>query len=315
MSNQVVVLSEYRRLRWDGAVEAFLAVKQLSSASRRTYRLALDTVGHQIGSDTPLDEIRPEQLLGVFLSRWGDSTPNTWNTRLIAVRSFLSFCRARGWIDHDPLELVGRRRPPRDRTSKAIPVTALGTLWARRDVHLREKALWRLLYETAARATEVLNLNIEDMDFHLRQATIVGKGGHRELIFWASGAARVMSRYLHGRSRGPVFLTHRKPRLAPAMVDQALLRNRRQTVQTGHRRQMDTPPATALVAHPHGRKRYQHRSADGQKPSPGPPLARHLRTTRPRSGSPSHRHVRQPHTYIYPMTTHNSSDARRDINY
>ena len=73
------------------------------------------------------------------------------------------------------------------------------------------------MYETAARATEVLNLNIEDTDFHLRQATIIGKGGHRELIFWASGAARVLSRYLHGRSRGPVFLTHRKPRLAPAM--------------------------------------------------------------------------------------------------
>ena len=219
MSNQVVVLSEYRRLRWDAAVEAFLAAKQLSLATRRTYRVALDTVGHQIGSDTPLDEIRPEQLLGVFLSRWGDSTPNTWNTRLIAVRSFLSFCGVRGWIDRDPLELVGRRRPPRDRTSKAIPVSALETLWARRDVHLREKALWRLLYETAARATEVLNLNIGNTDFHLRQATIIGKGGHRELIFWASGAARVLSRYLHGRSRGPVFLTHRKPRLAPAMGD------------------------------------------------------------------------------------------------
>ena len=219
MSNQVVALSEYRRLRWDGAVEAFLAAKQLSPATHRTYRLALDTVGHQIGSDTPLDEIHPEQLLGVFLARWGDSTPNTWNTRLIAVRSFLSFCGVRGWIDRDPLELVDRRRPPRDRTSKAISVTALETLWARRDVHLREKALWRLLYETAARATEALNLNIEDTDFHLRQATIIGKGGHRELIFWASGAARVLSRYLHGRSRGPVFLTHRKPRLAPAMRD------------------------------------------------------------------------------------------------
>ena len=219
MSDQVVVLSEYRRLRWDAAVESFLAAKQLSLATRRTYRLALDTVGDQIGSDIPLDEIHPEQLLGVFLARWGDSTPNTWNTRLIAVRSFLSFCGARGWIDHDPLELVGRRRPPRDRTSKAIPVSALETLWSRRDLHLREKALWHLLYETAARATEVLNLNIEDTDFHLRQATIIGKGGHRELIFWASGAARVLSRYLHGRSRGPVFLTHRKPRLAPAMRD------------------------------------------------------------------------------------------------
>ena len=84
---------------------------------------------------------------------------------------------------------------------------------------LREKALWRLLYETAARANEALSLDIEELDFHLRQATITGKGGHRELIFWASGAARVLSRYLRGRTRGPVFLTHRKPRIAPALRD------------------------------------------------------------------------------------------------
>ena len=100
-----------------------------------------------------------------------------------------------------------------------IPASTLEVLWTRRDVHLREKTLWRLLYETAARAGEALNLNVEDLDLHLRQATVVGKGGHRELIFWASGAARALSRYLGGRSRGPVFLTHRRPRLAPALAD------------------------------------------------------------------------------------------------
>jgi integrase len=31
-------------------------------------------------------------------------------------------------------------------------------LWRRDDVAMREKALWRLLYETAARASEALNL-------------------------------------------------------------------------------------------------------------------------------------------------------------
>ena len=129
MSNQVVVLSEYRRLRWDGAVEAFLAAKQLSPATRRTYRLALDAVGHQIGSDIPLDEIHPEQLfgsvprpLGRQHSKYVEHPPSS--------RSGPS-CRSAGsgdWIDRDPLALVGRRRPPRDRTSKAIPVSALETL-------------------------------------------------------------------------------------------------------------------------------------------------------------------------------------------
>ena len=219
MSRRVVVLSDYRKPPWSTAVESFLATKQLAPTTRRNYRLALDAVGERIGADRPIDQVHPEHLLQVFLDRWGKGTANTWNTRKIAVGSFLSFCHARGWIDHDPMSLIDRRRPPRDQTSKVIPASTLETLWTRRDVHLREKALWRLLYETAARANEALSLDIEKLDLHLRQATITGKGGHRELIFWASGAARVLSRYLRGRTRGPVFLTHRKPRIAPALRD------------------------------------------------------------------------------------------------
>ena len=219
MSRNVVVLSDYRKPLWSTAVESFLATKQLSPTSRHNYRLALDAVGERIGADRPIDQVHPEHLLQVFLDRWGEGTANTWNIRKIAVGSFLSFCRSRGWIDHDPMSLIDRRRTPRDRTSKVIPASTLETLWTKRDIHLREKTLWRLLYETAARASEALSLDIEELNLHLRQATITGKGGHRELIFWASGAARVLSRYLRGRTRGPVFLAHRKPRIAPALRD------------------------------------------------------------------------------------------------
>ena len=51
-----------------------------------------------------------------------------------------------------------------------------------------------MLYETAARAGEILALNIEDLDLSRKRAVIIGKGGHREYVFWASGAARLLSR-------------------------------------------------------------------------------------------------------------------------
>ena len=60
-----------------------------------------------------------------------------------------------------------------------------------------------MLYETAARAGEVLALNVEDLDLPRKRAVITGKGGQKEYVFWASGAARLLSRYLAGRRRGP----------------------------------------------------------------------------------------------------------------
>jgi integrase len=41
----------------------------------------------------------------------------------------------------------------------SIPAASLERLWERRDIALRERTLWRLLYETAARADEILRLD------------------------------------------------------------------------------------------------------------------------------------------------------------
>ena len=171
------------------------------------------------GVDLRVDQLDSRKVLEVFSQRWGSARPATWNTRITALQSFVSYCQRNKWIDHDPMALVVRRREPRDQT-KAIPYQDLETLWSRRDIGLREKTLWRMLYETAARAGEVLALNVEDLDLSRKRAVIIGKGGHKEYVFWASGAARLLSRYLAGRRRGPVFLTHRQPNVIPARGDE-----------------------------------------------------------------------------------------------
>ena len=220
MNGRVVALADYRgtpRLR--SAVEAFFSDKQLSSNTRRAYRQAISAVVGDLGLDLRVDQLDSRNLLNVFQERWESTQPATWNTRITALQSFVSYCQRNQWLDHDPMSLVVRRREPRDQT-KAIPSQDLETLWSRRDINLREKALWRMLYETAARAGEVLALNIEDMDLARKRAVIIGKGGHKEYVFWASGTARLLSRYLGGRSRGPVFLTQRQPNVIPARGDE-----------------------------------------------------------------------------------------------
>ena len=56
---------------------------------------------------------------------------------------------------------------------------------------LRERVLWRMLYETAARAEEVLTLDIPDLDLGFRRAVTRSKGGDREYLHWVTATARV----------------------------------------------------------------------------------------------------------------------------
>ena len=212
--NKVVVLSDYRSPPGiEAAAESFFAFKtDLSHNSEIAYRFALGALAAELGGDLPVDQLHPDLVLAAFQNRWGDRKPNTWNTHLIAAQSFVGYCRRRGWIEEnaDPLGLVDRRRPKRDAT-RAIDFAELDALWSRRDVHLREKTLWKMLYETAGRAREVLALDVADLNLRRKEAKITGKGGDTQRLAWATKTARLLARYLDGRQVGPLFLTHRRP--------------------------------------------------------------------------------------------------------
>jgi len=89
--------------------------------------------------------------------------------------------------------------------------TTLERALSRRDLPLREKTLWRMLFETAARANEILALNVEDLDLDARRAPVRSKGGDTEWIYWGSGTAHLLPRLRRGREAEPVFLSERRP--------------------------------------------------------------------------------------------------------
>jgi integrase len=82
-----------------------------------------------------------------------------------------------------------------------------------------------MLYETAGRAEEILGVNIEDLDFAGRRCRVKAKGARAktrrrgqaredvvlETVYWDAGTARLLPRLLKGRTRGPVFLSLRRP--------------------------------------------------------------------------------------------------------
>jgi integrase len=106
----------------------------------------------------------------------GTAAVNTWNTRRAAVLSWLGWCRERGH-DAPAVPAWAKRLTIPESETPARSRMAIGRLIARREVHLREKTLYRMLYETAGRSDEILGVNIEDLDF--RRAPLPGQGQGR----------------------------------------------------------------------------------------------------------------------------------------
>ncbi|MEJ2326035.1 MAG: site-specific integrase [Chromatiaceae bacterium] len=202
------------------AIKAFFADRDLAPATRRAYRATYDPLLETFGADIPITALTGTELQRWITRRWGQAAPATWNARLTATQVLFGYCQRQGWIEGDPTASLERRRIPRDET-RVIPYEELDALWCRLDVALREKLLWRMLYATAARASEILALDVEDLDLGRKRAAIIGKGGHREVVVWDAATARLLPRYLAGRQQGPVFVTEGLPNVVPAEADRS----------------------------------------------------------------------------------------------
>ena len=202
------------------AAAAFLAQPSLARSTRRSYDQTLTRLVRDLGADQPLGILTVDQLTAAVTAAWGGRAPATWNRQVATIRSFLAFCRRRRWLVEDLTVDLERQPEPADRT-KAIPLPELERLWRRDDVGVREKALWRLLYETAARASEALAINVEDLELDNKRVRVRSKGGDTDWLHFQSGSARLLPRLIGGRTRGPLFLADRRPvpARAPATVD------------------------------------------------------------------------------------------------
>ena len=98
------------------------------------------------------------------LHEYRDEMSRKLNRHAATIRSFLGYAARHGLLGELRVAL-DRRREPADRTRA-----------------LRDKTLWRLLYETAARASEALSLNVEDLDLPARRAVIRGKNGELDYV-------------------------------------------------------------------------------------------------------------------------------------
>lgn len=211
-------------------------------------------------------------------------------------------------LDH-PTFGIERRPSPPDKT-KALSLSQVAAVW-RLDVALRDKTLWRLLYESAARADEVLCLNVEDLFTADKRGRITAKGGASEWIHWQSGAAQLLPRVIAGRSSGPLFLTERRAPAGTPTLDVCPTTGR---ARLSYRRAEEIfEEATRLLAnplarpeqweelqgwtlhrwwhsaHPRRGERHQHPHAPGPLPARLRPLAGAVRPPRRRRRRPPRR--------------------------
>lgn len=173
-----------------------------------------------------LDTLAIREWLG-HLYRQGRSA-TTIRRKLAAVRSLFRYLIKEGVLPANRARLVAtpkaRRSLPRvmsaEQTNRLLDQIAEGDL--RRAHPERDVAIFELLYGSGVRVSELVGLNLEDVDLSGRWLLVRGKGKKERQVPFPAKAAAALERYLGERRAAPgetaVFVNHRGRRLSDRAV-------------------------------------------------------------------------------------------------
>lgn len=219
----------------DAAIQAFLdhLSATRSAHTKRSYGADLAQLSGVIGGEEQLSAITPDQLR-TYLRRFG-KTPVTRARKLSSLRTFVKYLKSLGWLHSDPTETleapIRRRRLP-----KALSQHQAEALLDQGDVGktpLRDRALLELMYAAGLRASEVVAVNMIDVDFTNKSLRVVGKGNKERITLFGDVCAEALRRYLLVERQGTreqpaLFLNPRGARLTTRTVQNVVRRWARQ---------------------------------------------------------------------------------------
>lgn len=150
-----------------------------------------------------------------------DYASSTVARKIAAVKSFLGRLHQEGQLSHD---LVAEIRSPKVKKSvpRSIPPEAVEQLLAepakrRTPKALRDKALLEMLYATGMRVSELVSLNLDDVDLATGKVVCGADSSRRRIVPVQSATSQALDLYLNlGRQS-----------LAKDLADQALFLNHR----------------------------------------------------------------------------------------
>ncbi|MFE5565925.1 tyrosine-type recombinase/integrase [Amycolatopsis japonica] len=208
----------------------------------RAYTSALPTAFARIGhlGELAVDGGGRERLHTNIRTAWGNAAPATFNAKRAAVASALAYFGDQDWLTDHTAVLTGLTRQPQPKPddTRVRDRERIDRLIADKRRPLEDRTLWSMLYATAARAEEVLRLDIEHLDRANRRARTIRKGGKADDLLYDIRTARMLGQLIGRRTTGPVFLS---TRVAPddgtvlARDVDPVSRRRRMTYRTAER--------------------------------------------------------------------------------
>jgi integrase/recombinase XerD len=197
-------------------VMIYLATKKLDGLSKNTiYNYQLHLMRFATFMSKNVEEITTLDIrmyLSAIMKKFILKN-STIATETSILKSFFSWLENEGYIDKSPLRKIKQIKTEK-RLRKAMTIDEVERL---RDgcKTQRQTALFEFMYSTGCRLSEIVGVNIQNINWNENSLKVVGKGNKERVVYFSSKAKLEIRKYIGTRINSfetqPLFITERKP--------------------------------------------------------------------------------------------------------
>lgn len=140
---------------------------------------------------------------------------STISRNIAALKSFYQYLVKENYLEHDPAEKLETPKLEK-KLPKILTIAEVEELLkqpnVRLSVGLRDKAMLELLYATGIRVSEIIALNISDVNLDMGYVKCYGKGSKERIVPLGSIAVKSVHEYIN-KGRSKIVRTYEEPAL------------------------------------------------------------------------------------------------------
>lgn len=182
----------------DEKIFLYLKVKKLAGYSDSTlnhYQYTLYKLSTFLNK--PVATVTTNDLRMFLILNSEGKKPSTINSIIFYIKAFFAWLESEELIPRNPARKLEVNKVPK-RLRKALTIEELEKVRiACKDT--RDRALVEFIFSTGCRVSEVVNVNIKDLDFNNNALKVIGKGDKQRIVFFSDKTKLYLTKYLDTR--------------------------------------------------------------------------------------------------------------------
>ena len=213
--------------------------RNVSAHTLRNYASDLDQFKEYLFKIEKRSDISVKEIDRLTIREWmaglhNDHKKTSIARKLASLRTFFQFLVREGVVETNPAKLVATPRIERklpNHLSMEDAVRFIETPDTNTDLGRRDRAIVEFLYATGIRVGELVNINMQDIDFREKLVRVTGKRKKQRIVPFGEPALQALMHYLEEtrpvflnncpaatRDNNAVFLNYQGTRITPRSV-------------------------------------------------------------------------------------------------